>query len=496
MNGSTAEPRPQPAAPVDAPAIDLVAVDVDLSHPRSIHIVGIGGAGMCAIAEILASLGHRVTGSDLKDGPTVERLRALGVPVSVGHDAANLGDAELVAISTAIPAHNAEVRAARDAGTTVLRRADILAALCRLRATVAVAGTHGKTTTSSMLALILVEAGVRPSFLIGGDLNEIGTGAAWDEGEHFVVEADESDGTFLVLGPRASIVTNVEPDHLDHYGSYDAVRAAFARFAATTDGPAVIGIDGVDGAALAAAARAVNPRVVTFGTAATADYRIVDAESARRGVSWTLQRGGEVLGELSLPIVGLHNAANATAAAACALELGIGFDACRRALARFAGVARRLQFRGETGGVTFIDDYAHLPTEVAAALAAVRSAGWPRIVAVFQPHRYSRIAEVGGAFTDSFVDADLIAVTDIYAAGEKPRPGVTGRLVANAALDAHPWRPLAYLPHRRDVVTWLLATLRPGDVCVTLGAGDLTALPDEIQAHLRARATDAGDAGR
>ncbi|MCC6434799.1 MAG: UDP-N-acetylmuramate--L-alanine ligase [Acidimicrobiales bacterium] len=467
--------------------IDLAAVEVDLGRPRRIHIVGVGGAGMCAIAEILASLGHRVTGSDLKDGPTVERLRALGLAVAIGHDAANVGDAELVAISTAIPAHNPEVRAANAAGVTVLRRADILAALCRLRATVAVAGTHGKTTTSSMLALILVEAGLRPSFLIGGDLNEIGTGAAWDDGAHFVVEADESDGTFLVLGPKASVVTNVEADHLDHYGSYDAVRAAFARFVTTTDGPAVVGIDGPDGAALADAARADNPRLVTFGAHAAADYRIVDAVSQRSGVTWRLQRRGEDLGELALPIVGLHNAANATAAAACALELGAPFDACRRALGRFAGVARRLQFRGEAGGVTFIDDYAHLPTEVGAALAAVRSAGWPRIVAVFQPHRYSRIAEVGGQFGDSFVDADLIAVTDVYAAGERPRPGVSGRLVANAALDAHPWRPLAYLPHRRDVVTWLLATLRPGDVCVTLGAGDLTALPDEIQARLAAR---------
>ncbi|MEZ5233128.1 MAG: Mur ligase domain-containing protein [Acidimicrobiales bacterium] len=362
MSGSTAEPRPQPAAaPVDAPAIDLVAVDVDLSHPRSIHIVGVGGAGMCAIAEILASLGHRVTGSDLKDGPTVERLRALGVPVSVGHDAANLGDAELVAISTAIPAHNAEVRAARDAGTTVLRRADILAALCRLRAPASRWPAHGKTTTSSMLALILVEAGVRPSFLIGGDLNEIGTGAAWDEGEHFVVEADESDGTFLVLGPRASIVTNVEPDHLDHYGSYGAVRRVRPlRRHHRRPGRH----RHRRGRRRRAGGR--RPRRQPAGghvrhCGTTADYRIVDAESAPPRRDLDAAARGEVLGELSLPIVGLHRAANATAAAACALELGIGFDACRRALARFAGVARRLQFRGEAGGVTFIDDYAHLP---------------------------------------------------------------------------------------------------------------------------------------
>jgi len=452
-----------------------------------IHILGIGGIGMSAIAEILTALGHGVTGSDLKDGPTVERLRALGLQVRVGHDAANVGDAELVCISTAIPARNPEVVAARDAGLPVLRRADMLAALCRLRSTVAVAGTHGKTTTSSMLALILVEAGVRPSFLIGGDLNETGTGAAWDEGDLFVVEADESDGTFLVLGPRAGIVTNVEADHLDHYGSYDAVRAAFERFVTGIDGPAVVGIDLPDGAALAAAARDRQPRLATFGADPAADYRIVDAHSGPDGVSWSLHHHGHDLGRLSLPVLGLHNAANATAAAACALELGIGIEPVRSALARFAGVARRLQFRGETTGITFIDDYAHLPGEVAAALAAVRSAGWSRVVAVYQPHRYSRVEALWPDFGDAFVDADLVAVTEIYAAGERPRPGVSGKLVVNAALDAHPWRPLAYLPHHGDVIAYLLATLRPGDCCVTLGAGDLTTLPDEIQPLLAER---------
>ncbi|MFN0025631.1 MAG: UDP-N-acetylmuramate--L-alanine ligase [Acidimicrobiales bacterium] len=481
---------------------------VDLGGSRRIHIVGVGGAGMSAIAEILATMGHQVTGSDLKDGPTVQRLQGLGLTVSVGHRAANVGSAELVAISSAIPAGNAEVSAARAAGIDVVRRADVLAALCRLRATVAVAGTHGKTTTSSMLALILVEAGVQPSFLIGGDLNEIGSGAAWDVGQHFVVEADESDGTFLQLDPFVSVVTNVEPDHLDHYGSYQNVRAAFGQFVASTAAVAVVGIDGPDGAALAVAASANPlgtaspdsqpetdagaPRVVTFGEHPDADYRMVDVTSARDGVSWRLLAGGRDLGLLSLPIMGRHNAANATAATAAALELGLPMDAAVRALARFAGVARRLQFRGEAGGVTFIDDYAHLPSEVAAALAALRSGGWSRLVAVFQPHRYSRIEAVGTEFRDSFVDADVAVLTEIYAAGERPRPGITGRLVANAVIDAHPWRVAAYLPHRRDLVTYLLATLRPGDCCVTLGAGDLTSLPDEVQAALRARAGGAG----
>jgi UDP-N-acetylmuramate--alanine ligase len=468
-----------------APSIDLTALD--LSAPRSVHIVGVGGAGMSAIAEILHALGHTVTGSDLKGGAAFERVQSLGATTFIGHDAAHLGNPDVVTVSTAIPPSNPEVAEARRRGIPVLRRAEVLAALGRLRRTVAVAGTHGKTTTWSMLALVLVEAGLRPSFLIGGDINEIGTGAAWDEGEHFVVEADESDGTFLELAPAASVVTNVEPDHLDHYGGYGALRDAFERFIVGTDGPSVVGIDGPDGAAVAASARAAGASVVTFGTSPAADYRIVDATSARDGARATIVRRGEVLGELRLPIAGLHNVANATAATAVAVELGAPFAAAANALGRFAGVARRLQFRGEADGVTFIDDYAHLAAEVAAALAAVRSGGWGRVVAVFQPHRYSRIDALWPEFRDAFVDADVVAVTDVFAAGEKPRPGVSGKLVVNAVLDAHPWRPLAYLPRRADLTAYLAGALRPGDVCLTLGAGDLTSVPDEVQAALVAR---------
>jgi UDP-N-acetylmuramate--alanine ligase len=480
----------QPPSPIDLTTpeengLDLTALD--LSVPRTVHIVGVGGAGMSAIAEILHALGHTVTGSDLKGGAAFDRVQSLGASTFVGHDAAHLGDPDVVTVSTAIPPSNPEVAAARQRGIPVLRRAEVLAALCRLRRTVAVAGTHGKTTTSSMLALVLVEAGLRPSFLIGGDINEIGTGAAWDAGEHFVVEADESDGTFLELAPVASVVTNVEPDHLDHYGSYDALRSAFERFVVGTDGPSVVGVDGPDGAALARSARDAGARVVTFGAAEDADYRIVGPVSARDGARATIVRRGEVLGELHLPIAGLHNLANATAATAVAMELGAPFSAAAAALGRFAGVARRLQFRGEADGVTFIDDYAHLPSEVAAAVSAVRSGSWGRVVAVFQPHRYSRIDALWADFRDAFVDADVVAVTDVFAAGEKPRPGVSGKLVVNAVLDAHPWRPVAYLPRRADLTAYLAGALRPGDVCLTLGAGDLTSVPEEVQAALVAR---------
>ncbi|MBM3684600.1 MAG: UDP-N-acetylmuramate--L-alanine ligase [Actinobacteria bacterium] len=465
----------------------VVGEEVDLSVPRRVHVVGVGGAGMSAIAEILRTLGHRVTGSDLKDGPALDRLRAAEVAVAVGHDAANVGDAEFVAISTAIPAGNPEVVAARGAGIPVVRRADVLAALCRLRRTVAVAGTHGKTTTSSMLALVLVDAGRHPSFLIGGEINEVGTGAAWDEGPDFVVEADESDGTFLHLGPVASVVTNVEADHLDHYGNYEALVDAFTRFVRTTDGPAVVGIDGPDGARVADAARAAGARVVTFGTNPTADVRIVDATTDADGARGTLQRDGADPLRIVLAVAGLHNLANATAAAVTALELGVEPTVVQRSLARFAGVARRLQHRGFHAGITFVDDYAHLPSEAAAAVGAMRASGWGRVVAVFQPHRYSRIAELGEAFGDSFVEADLTVVTDVYAAGERPRPGVTGMRVVHGILDRHPYQQVVYLPRRSDLVAYLAATLRPGDCCLSMGAGDVTSLPDEVQAAVRAR---------
>lgn len=454
----------------------------DLSHPRRIHLVGAGGAGMGAIAAVLRSMGHRVTGSDLKDGPVAERLRAEGIPVAVGHDAAHLGDAELVAISTAIPEHNPEVRAARDAGLEVLRRADLLPAIAAARRTVAVAGTHGKTTTASMLSLVLVEAGMNPSFIIGGDVNEIGSGAAWDDGEWFVIEADESDRTFLALGAEVAIVTSLEPDHLETYGGdADALRAAFETFASDAS-TRVMCADDPGSAALAAAVGAV-----TYGTGEGADYRISDVVAARASIAFSVVHEGTELVRIDLPTPGLHNARNATAAFVTGTLLGAPVDAAVRALGRFGGVARRFEFRGEAAGVVFVDDYAHLPSEVAAMLAAARDGDWGRVVCVFQPHRYSRTAALWQDFADSFAQADQVVLTDIYPAGETPRPGVTGKLVLDAVLDAHPWANVAYMPRLDDVITWLSGRLRPGDLCLTLGAGDLTGVPDTVIERLRLR---------
>lgn len=471
------------------PNADIDLDVIDLSAPRTVHIVGVGGAGMSAIASVLAAMGHTVTGSDLKASPGLDRLAARGVGVTVGHAAANVGDADLVAVSTAVPARNDEVVAARSRAIPVVRRSRILAAICATRRTLAVAGTHGKTTTSSMLALILVEAGMRPSFIIGGDVNEIGTGAVWDDGEPFVVEADESDGTFLELGAWGGVVTNVEADHLDYYGSVEALRNAFERFVTELTGPRVVGIDLPWGAELARAVSAAGHPVVTVGTSTAADYRIDALALARVGAHFDLVRRGERLGRIELPVPGAHNAMNAACAAALAMEAGAPFSAVRAALGRYAGVARRLQFRGETGGITFVDDYAHLPTEVAAAIAAIAAGGWRRVVVVFQPHRYSRIGALWAGFANSFADADQVVVTDIYASGEEPVPGVTGKLIVDAVLAEQPFLPVAYLPHRADLVSYLRTTLRPGDLCLTLGAGDLTSLPDEMLAALAGEPT-------
>ncbi|HEY8058728.1 MAG TPA: UDP-N-acetylmuramate--L-alanine ligase [Acidimicrobiales bacterium] len=454
----------------------------DLTPPQAIHVVGIGGAGMSAIASVLAAMGHRVSGSDLRSSKALDRLADQGIRVAVGHRAEQLEDAAVVAVSTAIAPDNPEVVAARASGRPVLRRSEVLAAITALRRTISVAGTHGKTTTSSMLAVILAEAGMDPSFIIGGDVNQIGSGAVWSEGEWFVVEADESDGTFVELKTEVAVVTNVEADHHAHYGGFDALRDAFDRFVDGAGLRAIVGVDDTEGRALAE-----RHEVATVGEHADAGYRIHDLRRERRGTTFRLLGRGIDLGEIHLPVPGAHNARNAAVAAATALEVGAPFEAATAALARFGGVARRFEFRGEAAGVAFVDDYAHLPTEVAAALAAGRDTAPDRLVAVFQPHRYSRVAALGSEFGASFADADLLAVTDVYSAGEVPVPGVSGKTVVDAIRDADPTRAVDYLPRREDLVAYLVSRLRPGDLCLTLGAGDLTTLPDEIQAALLAR---------
>ncbi len=450
---------------------------VDLSRPLGIHVVGLGGAGMSAIAEVLVAMGHRVSGSDLTASPALDRLRGLGVDASVGHDAGNLGPGvNAMAVSTAISPENPEVRAAMARGIPVLRRAEVLAAITRLRRTIAVAGTHGKTTTSALLACALTAGGGEPSFVVGGVLAGLGTGARWDRGEWLVVEADESDGTFLDLDVEVAVVTSVEPDHLEHYGGFDGLVDAFRRFLGGAGGRLVCVDDPL------AARLAGEVGAATYGFNAGAGLHMVGYEAGRTGSAFSLWRDGGELGRVDVPLPGRHNARNATAAIGAALLAGAPFEGAAAGIAAFAGVGRRAQVRGEQAGITFVDDYAHLPGEVAPTLAAAREGGWERIVCVFQPHRYSRTEALWADFADAFSDADVLVVTEIYAAGEPSRPGVTGRLVADAVRDAHPSARVAWVPDRAGVVDFLRAELRAGDLCLTLGAGDLTTLPDELLA--------------
>jgi UDP-N-acetylmuramate--alanine ligase len=463
----------------------------DLSRRRRVHIVGIGGAGMSAIATVLLGMGHAVSGSDAADSARLRRLAAAGARVHVGHHPRWVADAELVAISTAVGSANVEVAETLRRGLRVWRRAELLAAICSQRRTVAVAGTHGKTSTSAMLAVILRQAGLLPSYIIGGDIVGIGGGAAWEPGgEWLVVEADESDGTFLELGAEAVVVTSVEADHLDFYHHEQGLRDAFARFVGQASGPRVLCADDPGAAALAMAPAGASPGrlgshggagpVTTYGTSPGATVRIEGVRLGSMGSGFSLRVGEARHDRLEVAVPGLHNVLNAVAALTMAEALGVGWEVGGAALSAYRGVGRRFERRGERDGVTFVDDYGHLPGEVAAMMAAVTAGRWDRVVAVFQPHRFSRTAALWPAFADAFVGADILLVTDVYPAGEPPQAGITGRLVADAVLAAHADADVRYVATLDDAAAELRRILRPGDLCLTLGAGDLTTVPDRF----------------
>ncbi len=452
---------------------------VDPARPQHVHVVGIGGAGMSAIATVLATMGHRLSGSDLRASPVTDRLIASGIPVAIGHSADNVVGADVVTSSPAIVDDNPELVEAHRRGVAVLTRAEALAGVAALKRSIAVAGTHGKTTTASMLALILVEARMDASFIIGGDLNAVGTNAVWDDGEWLVVEADESDGSFLALQPEIAVVTNVEADHLDHYGNFDALRGAFDRFCASARKRVVGGDDEV----AAAIGRAHDADLVGMGAGCT--HRLARLELDRSSVSFDLVFPDERPDlHLEVPVPGAYNARNAAVAAVTAITAGAPPPAAAAALARFGGVARRFEFRGSSRGVTFVDDYGHLPGEVRAVLAATKNGGWRRVVAVFQPHRFTRTAELGPQFGPAFADADVVVVTDVYSAGQAPIPGVSGQTVADAVQEAFPDKPVHYVASRAELVPFVSQLLQPGDLCLTFGAGDLTSVPDELVAEL------------
>ncbi|MET0489395.1 MAG: UDP-N-acetylmuramate--L-alanine ligase [Acidimicrobiales bacterium] len=457
---------------------------LDLARSGRYHVVGVGGPGMSAIALTLAEMGHDVSGSDLRELPVLDRLRAAGVTVHVGHDAAHVAGVDAVTASTAIPASNLELAAARRTGVPVLTRAGMLASICAQADSVAVAGTHGKTTTTSMLAMILAQAGWKPSYLVGGDVHDVGTSAHWTGGRWLVVEADESDGTHLELPLAGTILTNVEADHLDHYGSFDAVVDSFDQYLSGVDGPKVLCSDDPITSRLAASHDAV-----TYGTSPEARYQAADVTATEGSLCFAVRRDGVELGQVALPLRGVHNVRNALGAVALADMLGAPFDASLEALARFGGVARRFDVRGRHDGITLVDDYAHLPSEIAAVLEAAGTSGdgWSRIVAVFQPNRYNRMAVMSPDYRDAFEAADVAVITDIYPSGQAPLPGVTGKLVVDAVCDAHPDQRVVWLPKRGELVSFLVHELRAGDVCISMGCGDVAALPDEVLAGLQQR---------
>lgn len=448
----------------------------DLSRPRRIHIVGVAGAGMSAIATVLAGMGHEVTGSDAAGGSALPRLEAAGVRVHIGHDPAWVEGAEMVAVSTAVPASDPEVSAAQRVGVPVVRRAEILASICRLKRTVGVSGTHGKTTTSSMLAVLMRHAGLRPSIIVGGDIAGIGSGAVWEpSGEWMVVEADESDGTFLELGCESIVVTSVSADHLDHYGTRQEIDAAFARFVDDAPGPAVICADD-PGASQLIGGVCPPSRAWAYGLSERSRVTVSGISLGRFGAEFDLHDKERPRGRFAVAAPGLHNVLNATAAVTAAVSLGCGWDAARDGLAAFAGVGRRFELKGESGGVVFVDDYAHNPEKVAAALAAARDGGWPRVLAVFQPHRFTRTQALWREFGPALAGADILVVTEVYGAGEEPIPGVTGEMVATAAREASPGADVRYEPALEGAARLVAGLLRPGDLCLTMGAGDVTNL--------------------
>ncbi len=455
-----------------------------------VHFVGIGGIGMSGIAEVLANLGYRVQGSDVAENANVQRLRGLGVTVHVGHDAANLGDAQVVVVSSAIKRDNPELKLARERLLPVVRRAEMLGELMRLKQAIAIAGTHGKTTTTSMVAALLDAGGFDPTVINGGIINAYGTNARMGASDWMVVEADESDGTFVRLPIDVALVTNIDPEHLDHYGSFDKVRDAFRQFIENVPfyGFAVMCMDHPEVQSLIG--RIEDRRIITYGMSPQAAVRATDLRVENRLTKFTIhirdrKNGGtHVIEDLTVSIPGEHNVQNAPGAVAIAHHLGIGDAAIRAGLAGFGGVKRRFTHTGSWNGVDVFDDYGHHPVEIAAVLKAARSvAGEGRVVAVVQPHRYSRLHDLFDGFCSCFNDADTVIVAPVYAAGEAPIEGVDrDALVEGLRNRGH--RDARALPDREALAGMVREVVRPGDTVVCLGAGSISqwayALPEEL----------------
>lgn len=447
-----------------------------------VHLVGIGGAGMSAIATVLIEMGYPIEGSDIKESPYVRRLREMGAVVGIGHRAENLCDARVVVKSAAIRDDNPELMEADKKGIPVITRAQMLAAIMSTRKGIAVAGTHGKTTTSSLATQMLLACGANPSYLIGGELNEIGGNAHYGEGEYLVAEADESDGSLLYLRPEVAVLTNIDGDHLDYFGSIENTADVFLRFLQLlpSGGLAVVCGDDKSAGAVGLDYRNQGGRVLFYGRSEGNDYRFSEEVIGESRTEYTAWYAGEMIGRVTVGIPGLYNAYNSLAALAVGHQLGMPTEQVIRGLGSFQGVRRRYERVGSYGGVQVIDDYAHHPTEIAAVLDLAGSVAPGRVVTVFQPHRYSRTRLLADEFGGSFAGADLVIVTDVYGAGEDPEPGVTGKLVVDVIEERHPEKEIIYVPNRSELARTVVPLLEEGDTVLTIGAGDITRCASEI----------------
>lgn len=442
---------------------------------RRVHMVGLGGAGMSAIAHILTRAGIEVTGSDVRESAALQSLRDLGITAYVGHRARHADGADVLIVSSAVPPSNPEFTRAREAGTPILWRGEALARLMRGYRLVGVSGTHGKTTTSGMVVTVLRHAGLDPTYAIGADIAGGGPGGNLGAGDVAVVEADEAYGSFLWLEPSVGVVTNVDRDHMDHYGDWESLTGAFRKFLEATSDSVVVCADDANAVDVAAGLEAS-----TYGFSPHARVRGENFQTESRSCEFQLIVDGSAETTVRLRVAGRHNGQNALGAIAACLNLGLKVETIVEGIAQFSGVSRRFELRGRYAGADLVDDYAHHPAEIEATLSAARWGPWKRIVAVFQPHLYSRTRDLWKEFGSALAGADVVVVTDVYGAREEPLPGVTGKLIVESVCEHAPGRRVAYLPRLNDAARYLRDVVREDDLVLTLGAGDITTLPDRL----------------
>lgn len=463
---------------------EIVAQNVSVPAPKglkSLHFIGVGGAGMSGIALVFHNRNLRVSGSDLKPSRYVTLLEEAGLPVAIGHKAVNVDHPDVAVISSAIPAHNVELQEARRRGIPIVKRAQALAWIMESGRGIAVCGTHGKTTTTSMITRALVDGGYDPTFLVGGELNDLGSNARAGEGEFIVCEADESDGSLLLLRPEIAVVTNLELDHHSTYLHVEEVEEVFDRFVAELPDNGLLVYCREDPRVVKVAAK-VDCRACSYGFGEDSTYQAREVVAGHPGNSFEVWHDGRKLAEVKLQVPGRHNVLNSLASFATLSELGVPSDVIVSSLATFGGAVRRFQRKGEKNGVTVVDDYAHHPTELNATLIAAREGEWRRIIAVFQPHLYSRTEFLHAEFAEALLGADIAVVTDVYGSREEPLPGVSGKLIVDSILRLDPCKPVVYLPRWTTVVEYLRKTAVPGDLILTLGAGDVHRLGEHFLA--------------